>query len=101
MSTLTFKCKAKDKQRLDMSWLSKIDTDNLSAIKKIEVCYGSNIYKLSNLFTISGNDFNDIISKETINEIESIISQKKVEKQKYLMNAERARRAARHLNSTN
>lgn len=60
MSALTFKCKAKDKQRLDMSWLSKIDTDNLSAIKKIEVCYGSNIYKLSSLFTISGNDFNDI-----------------------------------------
>lgn len=46
---------------------------------------------------ITSNDFNDLISKETINEIESIISQKKVEKQKYLMNAERARRASANL----
>ena len=60
MSALTFKCKIKDKQRFDMSWLSKISTVSLSAIRKFEVCYGSKVHKLSELFTISGNNFNDI-----------------------------------------
>ena len=61
--------------------LAQVDTTNLEEKQNIT----------------SDDDFNDTISKETINEIESIISQKKIEKQKFLLNAERARRASQNL----
>ncbi len=60
MKSLTFRSKIRDHQRLDMSWLSKINTDDISAIKKTMVCYGNKKYKLSELFVISGDDFNNI-----------------------------------------
>ena len=46
---------------------------------------------------ITSDDFDDTLSKETINEIESIISVKKIERQKFILNAERARRASANL----
>jgi formylmethanofuran dehydrogenase subunit C len=72
MKPLVFKCKIKDKQRLDMSWLSKIKTSNLLAIKNLSVNYGSNRYKLSTLFNISGNNFKDIIINNSNNHLDNI-----------------------------
>ena len=66
MKSLTFKCKIKDKQRLDMSWLSRIDTTNLSDIKKLAVSYGSKIYKISKLFDVSGSNYKNIIIKKVV-----------------------------------
>ncbi len=40
MKPLVLKCKIKDKQRLDMSWLSRIDTTNLSDIKNLVLVTG-------------------------------------------------------------
>lgn len=73
--------------------LSQSDVINKETINELANVDTTNVKDQN----ITSNDFNDIISKETINEIESIISQKKVEKQKYLMNAERARRASANL----
>jgi len=60
MIPLTFKFKTKNKYRLDMSWLSKINTSDLNVIKNIEINYGNGLYKIKELFFISGNDFNNI-----------------------------------------
>ena len=43
-------------------------------------------------------DFDDIVSKETLNELETLITEKKNQQKRYLMNAERARRASDNLN---
>ena len=72
MKPLTFKCKIKDKQRLDMSWLSRIDTTNLSDIKNRFISYGSKIYKLSQLFDISGNNYNNVVIKNSNQRLDNI-----------------------------
>ena len=72
MKPLIFKCKIKDKQRLDMSWLSRIDTTNLSDIKNIAVSYGSKIYKISKLFDVSGNNYKNIIIKNSNQRLDNI-----------------------------
>ena len=72
MTSLTFKCKVKDKYRLDMSWLSKINTSNLSFIKNIKINYGSKLYKLADLFLISGRDFNNIKILNSNNKLDNI-----------------------------
>ena len=72
MKPLVLKCKIKDKQRLDMSWLSRIDTTNLSDIKNRSISYGSKIYKLSQLFDISGNNYNSIVIKNSNQRLDNI-----------------------------
>ena len=72
MKPLVFKCKIKDKQRLDMSWLSKIKTSSLSNIKNLRVNYGTKEYKLSTLFDISGNNFKDIIISNSNKHLDNI-----------------------------
>ena len=72
MKPLVFKCKIKDKQRLDMSWLSKIKTSGLSNIKNLQVNYGTKKYKLSTLFDISGNNFKDIIISNSNKHLDNI-----------------------------
>ena len=41
MKPLTLTCKIKDRQRLDMSWLSYIKTSELPDIKNTLINYGS------------------------------------------------------------
>jgi len=72
MSPLTFKCKIKHKYRLDMSWLSEINTSDLSSIKKIRINYGNKIYNLTELFSISGNDFRNIKILNSNNKLDNI-----------------------------
>ena len=72
MSSLTFKCKIKDKYRLDMSWLSKINTSDLSVIKNIKINYGNKLFKLKELFSISGNNFKDIKIHNSNNKLDNI-----------------------------
>ena len=72
MSSLTFRCKIKDKYRLDMSWLSKINTSNLSRIKNIKINYGNKLYKLTELFSVSGNNFRDIKINNSYNKLDNI-----------------------------
>ncbi len=72
MSSLTFKCKVRDKYRLDMSWLSKINTSDLSSIKNIKINYGNKFHKLTDLFLISGNDFKNIKILNSNNKLDNI-----------------------------
>ena len=72
MSSLTLKYKVRDKYRLDMSWLSKIDTPDLSVIKNIKIGYGNKNYKLSELFYISGNNIKDIRILNSNNKLDNI-----------------------------
>ncbi len=72
MKPLVFKCKIKDKQRLDMSWLSKIKTSSLSNIKNLRVNYGTKEYKLSTLFDVSGKNFKDIIISNSNKHLDNI-----------------------------
>ena len=65
MKPLILKCKIKGKQRLDMSWLSSIKASKLSDIKNILISYGSKQYKLSALFDVSGDNFEDIVIKNS------------------------------------
>ena len=65
MKPLILKCKIKDRQRLDMSWLSTIKTSKLSDIKNMLINYGSKQYKLSTLFNVSGDNFEDIVIKNS------------------------------------
>ena len=65
MKPLILKCKIKDRQRLDMSWLSNIKASKLSDIKNILISYGSKHYKLANLFDVSGDNFEDIVIKNS------------------------------------
>ncbi len=60
MSALTFKFKIKDKLRLDMSWLSTIDSASLDVLNKKNIMYGNKMYNISKLFSISGNDCDNI-----------------------------------------
>jgi len=72
MNSLTFKCKFKEKYRLDMSWLSKINTSNTSVIKNIRINYGNKIYKLTELFSISGSNYDDIKIINSNNKLDNI-----------------------------
>ena len=72
MTPLVFKCKIKDKQRLDMSWLSGIDTTNLSEIRNLPINYGSKIFKLSKLFDVSGGNYNNIVIKNSNQRLDNI-----------------------------
>ena len=72
MSPLTFKCKIKHKYRLDMGWLSKINTSDLSIIKNIRINYGNKYFKLAELFAISGNDFKNIKIINSNNKLDNI-----------------------------
>ncbi len=72
MSSLTFKCKIKDKYRLDMSWLSKINTADLSSIKNMKINYGNKLYKLTELFSIYGNNYKDIKILNANNKLDNI-----------------------------
>ena len=79
-----------------------LETQNIELISHSKVINKETINDLADINSsisknITSDDFDDTISKETINEIESIIGLKQVEKQKYLMNAERARRASVNL----
>ncbi len=87
MKPLSLKCKIKDKQRLDMSWLSSIDASNLADIKNLSISYGSKIYKLSKLFDISGNNYNDIIIKNSNQRLDNIGNNLKDKKITILGNA--------------
>ena len=81
MKPLTLTCKIKDRQRLDMSWLSAIKTSKLSYIKNLLISYGSKQYKLSTLFDVSGNNFEDIVIKnshEHLDNIGSSLEEKKI-----------------------
>ena len=60
MRPLVIKCKIKNNIRLDMSWLSDLNTADLSAIKNKRILLGNKRCKVSELFTISGEDTNNI-----------------------------------------
>ena len=72
MKPLIFRCKIKNKQRLDMSWLSRIDTTNLSDVKNLTVSYGSKVYKISKLFDVSGSNYKNIIIKNSNHLLDNI-----------------------------
>ena len=72
MKPLTLKCKIKDRQRLDMSWLSNLKTSKLSDIKNLPISYGSKQYKLSSLFNVSGDNFKDIVIKNSNDHLDNI-----------------------------
>ena len=81
MKPLTLTCKIKDRQRLDMSWLSYIKTSELPDIKNILINYGSKQHKLSTLFNISGDNCKDIVIKnshEHLDNIGSSLEEKKI-----------------------
>ena len=72
MKPLTLTCKIKDRQRLDMSWLSYIKTSELPNIKNILINYGSKQHKLSALFNISGDNCKDIVLKNSHEHLDNI-----------------------------
>ena len=72
MKPLTLTCKIKDRQRLDMSWLSYIKTSELPDIKNILINYGSKQHKLSALFNISGDNCKDIVIKNSHEHLDNI-----------------------------
>ena len=72
MSSLTFKFKIKDKYRLDMSWLSNINTSDLSIIRNIKINYRNNFYKIDELFSLSGDNYNDIKILNSTNKLDNI-----------------------------
>ena len=81
MKPLTLTCKIKDRQRLDMSWLSYIKTSELQDIKNTLINYGSKQHKLSALFNISGDNCKDIVIKnshEHLDNIGSSLEEKKI-----------------------
>ena len=80
MKPLILKCKTKGKQRLDMSWLSNIKASKLSDIKNILISYGSKQYKLSTLFDVSGDNFEDIVIKNSGAHLDNIGSNLKDKK---------------------
>ena len=80
MKPLILKCKIKDRQRLDMSWLSTIETSKLSDIKNTLISYGSKQYKLSTLFNVSGDNFEDIVIKNSGAHLDNIGSNLKDKK---------------------
>ena len=100
--------KNENEDALENKQQPKIENEKVQIKEKLissQVINNETINELANVDTtnledkqnITSDDFNDTISKETINEIESLISQKKIEKQKFLLNAERARRASQNL----
>ena len=72
MKPLVLKYKIKNNIRLDMSWLSTIDTLNLSLIKNKKILLGNKRYKVSELFTVSGEDLNNIRLLNTNNNLDNI-----------------------------
>ena len=80
MKPLILTCKIKGKQRLDMSWLSNIQASKLSDIKNILISYGSKQYKLSTLFDVSGDNFEDIVIKNSHVHLDNIGSRLKDKK---------------------
>ena len=72
MKPLVFKCKIKNNIRLDMSWLSTIDTSNLSLIKNKSIPLGNKRYKVSDLFNLSGEDSSNIKILNTNNNLDNI-----------------------------
>ena len=81
MKPLILKCKIKDRQRLDMSWLSTLETSKLSDIKNMLISYGSKQRKLSTLFNVTGDNFEDIVIKSSnvhLDNIGSSLKDKKI-----------------------
>ena len=72
MKPLVLKYKIKNNIRLDMSWLSNINTSNLSLIKNKNILLGNKRYKVSELFTVSGEDSNNIKLLNTNNNLDNI-----------------------------
>ena len=60
MKPLVFKNKIKNKLILDMSWLSNIDTSDITEIKNKKIQMGNRSYKVSELFQVTGEDCNNI-----------------------------------------
>ena len=72
MKPLVLRCKIKCNIRLDMSWLSTIDTSNLSLIKNKKILLGNKRYKVSELFTVSGEDSSNIKILNTNDNLDNI-----------------------------
>ena len=68
MKPLVLKYKIKNNIRLDMSWLSTIDTSNLSLVKNKNILLGNKRYKVSELFTVSGEKPEKAIKPEIVAE---------------------------------
>jgi hypothetical protein len=60
MKPLVFKNKIKNRLILDMSWISDIDTFNVTEIKNKNIQMGNRSYKVSELFQVTGEDCNNI-----------------------------------------
>ena len=72
MKPLVLKYKIKNNIRLDMSWLSNINTSNISLIKNKNILLGNKRYKVSELFTVSGENPNNIKLINTNNNLDNI-----------------------------
>ena len=55
-----------------MSWLSNLKTSKLSDIKNLLISYGSKQYKLSSLFNVSGDNYKDIVIKNSNDHLDNI-----------------------------
>ena len=60
MKPLIFKNKIKNRLILDMSWISNIDTLNIAEIKNKSIQMGNRSFKVSELFQVTGEDYNNI-----------------------------------------
>ena len=60
MKPLIFKNKIKNRLILDMSWISNIDTFNIAEIKNKSIQMGNRSFKVSELFQVTGEDYNNI-----------------------------------------
>lgn len=72
MKPLVLRYKIKNNIRLDMSWLSDLNTSNLSLIKNKNILFGTKKYKVSDLFYVSGEDPNNIQVFNANNNLDNI-----------------------------
>jgi formylmethanofuran dehydrogenase subunit C len=60
MKPLVFKYKVNNRLILDMSWLSNINTSDITEIKNKKILMGNKTFKVSELFQVTGCDCNNI-----------------------------------------
>ena len=72
MSALNLKCKINSKHRLDMSWISNIRTDDVTKLKNTKINFGNKLCKVSEIFTVTGNNYNEIKITNSNNRLDNI-----------------------------